>query len=183
MNSHRIQNASTSKELKRKRTRSQFFKRVQFEDFSSGKTTSRQEDLKEKQRLENQTNSSTPFLEDASDVEKSSFVANFDVILAKEAFYDLRQEARSYLRTTQKLVKSSQSFFEETRRVYSSSVVESLKVPSQDHPQDFQVSNASRDFSSLQEELARLQENFEKLQKIRLEKDSVDLRCTGCFLF
>ena len=143
-------------------------------------------------REDDHTNSSTPF-GDERDFAWDKDV-NVEVIVAKEAFYDLRLEARNYLKTTKRLVKSSQIFCEETRKLFSYSLVESIKQPIQEMSSQLNFLNSqvqlidrpnSRD-SSFQDEIQRLEQNYNKIktrQALKLESESVSQSCTSCEIF
>lgn len=143
-------------------------------------------------REDDHTNSSTPFCDEKESAGDKD--VNMEVIVAKEAFYDLRLEARNYLKTTERLVKSSQIFCDENRKMFSYSLVESIKQPAQELNSQPNVINSnanliespnSRD-SSFQDEIERLKKNYEKLknlQEIKLESESVSQSCTSCEIF
>lgn len=193
--------------VKRRRTQSEFIKRMKVpSEGSQGlikdlKQVGVKKEINENYRAgckvgilrdEDYTNSSTPF-GDERDFSCDKDV-NMDVILAKEAFYDLRLEARNYLKTTKRLVRNKEVFCEETRKIFSYSLVESMKQPIQEmscqlnfinlHIQPLDKTD-SRD-NSFQEEIQRLEHNFTKLRKrqeLKLESESVSQSCTSCEIF
>ena len=143
-------------------------------------------------REDDYTNSSTPFC-DEKELGWDRDV-NMEIIEAKEAFYDLRLEARNYLMTTKRLVQTSQVFCDENRKMLSYSLIESIKQPALDMSSQLNVLNShihlneslsSRD-SSFQDEIQRLQKNYEKLkslQELKLEPEVVSQSCTSCEIF